>query len=87
MTSPSPRSISAIAREIRADWKDVNYAAKPYLGAMFSLNTLDDHFGYDSGSSVVAYFLANASTWRGAKAREIKAELNSMLKAKRKARA
>lgn len=82
----SSRPLSEIAREIRADWKNINYAAKPYLGAMSSLDTLDDLFGYDTGSSVVAYFLANASTWRGAKAKEIKAELNAMLKAHRKAR-
>lgn len=81
-----PRPLFAIARAIRADWKDkagkpnINYAAKPYLDAMESLNSIDDKYIEDSGASVVAYFLANASSWRGEKAKAIKAELNAMLK-------
>ena len=75
------RPLSAIAREIRADWKKVNYAAVPYLDAMASLESIKDPYYLDSGSSVVAYFLANANSWRGEKAREIKKELNAMLKA------
>ena len=35
-------SISAIARLISGDWKNVNYAAKPYLDAMFSLDDVAD---------------------------------------------
>jgi len=46
---------------------------------MYSLNSIDDMYIYDSGKSVVRYFLSNASTWRGDKAREIKAELKAML--------
>ena len=34
----------------------------------------------DPASQIVAYFLANASQWRGEKAKEIKLELNNMLK-------
>ena len=34
----------------------------------------------DSGRSVVAYFLANAGTWRGEVARRVKKELNAMIK-------
>ncbi len=74
------RPISVIAREIKASWPKVNYAAVPYLDAMLSLNSIKDNYYADSGESVVLYFLANANSWRGDKAREIKAELKSILK-------
>lgn len=74
------RNLAVIAREIRADWNKVNYAAKPYLDAMSTLNTIKDKFYEDSAYSVVSYFLANAQTWKGDKARAIKKELNGMLK-------
>ena len=75
------RSISTIAREVESDWKEkVNFAARPYLDAMHTLTSVNDSFYADSGHSVVAYFLANASTWRGDTARRVKAELNKMVK-------
>lgn len=73
------RTISEIAREINTKWSKVNYAAKPYLDAMFSINSITDNFGLDSGRSVVAYFLSNANSWRGDDAKRIKAELKAML--------
>jgi len=73
------RSISTIAQEISSDWNKVYFGAVPYLEAMHSLNSIDDNYHYDTGKSVVRYFLANAGTWRGDKAREIKAELKAML--------
>ena len=72
------RPISAIARDIRRDWKNVNYAARPYLDAMFSLETINDKYGYDSAKSIVAYFLGNAGSWRGETAKSIKAELKAL---------
>lgn len=75
------RSISTIAMEIMAKWNKVYFGAKPYLEAMMSLETLDDNYGWDDGRSVVRYFLANATTWRGEDARRIKKELNEMLAA------
>jgi hypothetical protein len=74
------RPLSTIASEIYRDWKKVNFAAKPYLEAMMSLNSIDDDYMFDSARSVVAYFLSNASTWKGPKAKEIKKELKAMLK-------
>ena len=74
-----PRPISTIAGEIYMDWEKPNYAAQPYLDAMFSLTSTDDDYGLDSGRSVVAYFLSNAGTWRGETARKLKAELKEML--------
>ncbi len=73
------RPLHEIAREIRRDWgAKVNYAAKPYLEAMSCLDSIRDNYYDDSARSVVAYFLANASTWRGETAKRIKAELKAM---------
>lgn len=76
--------LSQLATIIRKDWraqpKGINFAAKPYLDAMFSLNSVTDNYGADSGRSVVAYFLCNAATWKGEIAKAIKKELNKRIK-------
>jgi len=71
--------LSEIARLIRRDWRNVNFAARPYLDAMGSLSSVKDDYGYDSGSSIVAYFLSNARSWKGAVAKAVKKELNRRL--------
>ena len=76
----SSRKLSTIAQEIYADWKKPSYAAKPYLDAMSELEGIKDAYLADSGRSIVMYFLANATTWKGEKARKIKVELKEMLK-------
>lgn len=73
------QTISKIARDISRDWKNVNYAAKPYLQAMYSLDTVNDKFYQDDARSVVSYFLANASGYRGATAKAHKAALKSIV--------
>ena len=79
-TTNTHRPICQIAAEIRADWgAKVNFAAKPYLSAMLSLHNVTDSYGMDSAKSVVLYFLSNAGTWKGDKAKEIKAELKKMV--------
>jgi hypothetical protein len=47
---------------------------------MRSLYSINDKYVYDSGKSVVLYFLANASTFRGEAAKALKAELKAALK-------
>lgn len=74
------KTIRELARVIRLDWKHVNYAAEPYLAAMGSLEKLQDTYGLDSGKSIVRYFLANATTWRGEVARQVKSELQRRLR-------
>lgn len=74
------RPLGRIAREIRANWEQPYFGAVPYLIAMLELDSIDDSCGHDSGRVIVNYFLANASTWRGPKAREIKTELKNILK-------
>lgn len=78
MTTTMHRPIHTIAREIIADWKKPYFGAVPYLAAMQSLDTVDDAYGYDDARSIILYFMANATTWRGEKAREIKAELKAL---------
>jgi len=69
-----------VAALILKDWGGkVNYAAAPYLRAMTSLSSIADPYYCDSGESVVAYFLANAGTWRGEVAKAVKAELKRRL--------
>ena len=74
------RSLQTIANEIWTDWKKINYGAEPYLNAMAPMQSVQDDYGYDSGKSIVLYFLANATTWRGETARRVKKELNALVK-------
>lgn len=76
-------NIGQIATVIQRDWgSKVNYAAKPYLSAMHSMNQITDNYGADDGRSIISYFLSNANTWRGPVAKAVKAELNKRLKNK-----
>lgn len=73
-------AICDIARVIRRNWTKIYFGAVPYLDAMHSLETVKDNFGCDSGKSIVAYFLGNAQTWRGAVAKAVKAELKKRIR-------
>ena len=73
-------TLSELASVIANDWQGkVNYAAKPYLAAMHTLQSITDKYGLDSGQDIVIRFLGNAQTWRGDTARKVKAELNKRL--------
>jgi hypothetical protein len=74
------RLISSIAYDIKKTWAKPYFGAKPYLDAMVHLNTINDKFYEDTASSVIMYFLANASTFRGNDAKVLKAELKNLLK-------
>lgn len=73
------RPLYEIAQEVKSDWVKPYYGAVPYLDAMGELYQITDEYGFDTGKSVVQYFLANANTWRGETARRVKAELKGML--------
>lgn len=75
---PAVRSLSAIAAEIRRDWKKPYFGAVPYLDALSQLDSINDSFGADSAKEMVIYFLANAQTWRGDVAKRVKAELKQI---------
>lgn len=72
------RPLHVIAREVYQDWKKVNFAAKPYLDAMSTLDKITDKYMFDDARSIVAYFLSNASSWRGEVAKRVKKELKAM---------
>jgi hypothetical protein len=74
------RPLHEIADEISADWTKPYFGAVPYIDALRSLSSIDGNYGADPARTIVSYFLANASTWRGDTARRVKAELKAMLK-------
>jgi len=76
----SVRPLSTIAADIRTNWPQPSNYALPYLQAMSRLTSIHEAYGLDSAISVVAYFLANAATWRGPAARRIKQELREILR-------
>jgi hypothetical protein len=74
------RLISSIAYDIKKSWAKPYFGAKPYLDAMVHLNTINDKYYDDTAQSVIMYFLANASTFRGNDAKVLKLELKNLLK-------
>ena len=81
------RSLAAIASDVRKTWTPkVNYAAEPYLSAMRTMRCPQEMYMYDTGRSIVLYFLSNASTFRGPEARRLKTELRVMLRNTKEAR-
>lgn len=78
------RPLYEIAEEIERDCGSKSWYvyAEAYVTPMKSLDSLTDMYYEDSARSIVSYALANLQYWRGDVARRVKAELNSMLKAK-----
>jgi hypothetical protein len=78
--SAQRRPLHVIAAEIREDWGQVHYTAEPYLEAMERLDKITDNYFDDDAKGIVIRFVGNAGSWRGEKAREIKAELRAITK-------
>lgn len=74
------RLINEIANDIGLAWQKPYFGAVPYLNAMRELETIDDSYGQDSAKSIITYFLANASAFRGNQAKQFKNELKQILK-------
>jgi hypothetical protein len=72
------RPLYLIARDIKSDWQKPYFGAVPYIKALTELSDISDRYYADSAKGVVLYFLANANTWRGETARQIKSELKSL---------
>lgn len=73
------RTLPELCREIRKDWGSKMYfGAVPYFKAMETLNNVGENYGMDSGKSIVLYFLANAQTWKGPIAKQVKIELKKL---------
>jgi len=82
MVTQEQRPLYQIAADIRKHWPKPYFGAVPYIAAMRDLDKVSDMYISESASSIVIYFLSNASSWRGPEAKRIKAELNAMVKRK-----
>ena len=78
-TRTEPRPLWMIADDIASAWEKPYFGAIPYIEAMRCLENMASSYEADDARTIVLYFLANATTWRGPAAREIKAELKAML--------
>lgn len=74
------RPLYKIAVEIKQDWKNPYFGAKPYIEALLSLSDISETYLCDSAYGIVLGFLSNASTWKGECAKHIKAELKSLVR-------
>lgn len=72
---------SMIRRDLRSQGKKIPFGAEPYLDALSSLSDANQNYGMDSGKSMIAYALSNLTSYKGPKARAIKAELKARMKA------
>ena len=88
MTDLTTLTLHELAWLVKRDWKKVNYAAAPYLDAMLTLDSVNDTYVADSGSSIVRYFLCNATSYSArtsnglVEPKALKAELNRRVKGK-----
>ena len=71
------RNLSDIAKDIRANWKNIYFGAEPYLQAMEEIHSPEPNAPYllVDAETLVRYFLSNAWYWKGEAARRIKSEL------------
>jgi hypothetical protein len=76
----SGMKICEIAQFIINDWSKQGRVPKTYLEAMLKIESLDDMYGADPASSVVSYFIVNASQWKGDIAKVTKKYLSELLK-------
>ena len=72
------RTIREIAADIESAWHRPYFGAVPYMRAMWQLETINDKYGMDPARDIILYFLSNAATFRGEKARQIKQELKKI---------
>jgi len=80
MSTITKRRVRSIAAEIEADWPKISPNARPHLDLLHKLDDVHDTAANgQSGRAVVSFFLANASTYKGVKAQELKAELRTMV--------
>lgn len=73
-------TLSEIAYAIRRNWKNPYFGAVPYIDAMTTLTDMSSVYGLDDAKTIIVYFLANATTWKGEIARAIKQELKDRIK-------
>lgn len=79
-TETTKRPVYKIAEDILNSWGRPNYAARPYLAAMLTINNEDEKYGHETAKSIILYFLSNAGTFKGPEAKILKAELKQLIK-------
>lgn len=75
-----PDNINEIAKIIETHWHGVSSHARPYLNAMYYLNTMHDKFLSTSAHTIVSGFLGTAKSWTGPMATPVKEKLNQLLR-------
>ena len=80
MQTINTRPVYKIAQDILNDWQAPYFGARPYLAAMLTINNELENYGHDTAKSIILYFLSNASSYRGSKAKELKNELKTLIK-------
>ena len=73
------RPLHVIAVQIIGNWSKMSPYAAPYVSAMLELDSINGMYYHDTAREIVMRFLANAQSWRGAVARDVKKELKGML--------
>lgn len=75
------RTFSEIVKEIRTLWSKPYFGAIPYLEALGTINSSDKDAPYlfETAEDLVPYLLSNMTSFRGADAKRIKAELKEMI--------
>lgn len=84
------RNLSDIAKDIRANWKNISIGAEPYLQAMEEIHSSEpdastffekgDTLVFENAKTLSMYFLFTAYSWRGEAAKRIKSELKKQYK-------
>lgn len=72
------KPLNEYAAIIRQDWAKPSPYAAPYIDAMRYGNQVTDKYLIGDFKSVVLGFLANAQSWRGDAAKQVKAELKQI---------
>lgn len=69
------RKLYEIAGDILLEWSKPYFGAVPYIRALREMGGGGDMYGMDSSDDIILRFFANATSFRGPRARVLKYEL------------
>ena len=72
--------LSQISDLIYRNWNNMPLNAYRYVEAMFQLDNINESFNNETGVEIISYFLANAKSWQGDVAKDVKQYLNNLIK-------
>ena len=73
-------TLSQIADLISNSWNNMPLKIDEYVEAMSQIESIEDKYGdYETGAEIVTYFLANAKSWQGDIAKDVKQHLNNLI--------